>query len=310
MSAIGLVNLAQRLSNQGNPTSQETQSAQKTAPAEEKQGAQGLRQDSFTPSSLIGQGQTGAQAAGLFTAPQTTIFSPAATLLLQHQTAPQANQVSTAAQAAVGPDVSANTSVAQTANANVAAAAANATAAAAQVQTPAAANAETKTASAVNTQAAATTTPAIQPTTAQAVPVTTSSATSAAATTATPTSASAPATASTGTSAPATTGTTTAAADAATSSLAATQEQLQTLNLALAALGLNTQQIDQLDQVASIVNDYNPAAYTAQAFQLETLGQKAPAQTTSQAGAPQNANATPTTNNTAKAATAGTTANR
>lgn len=68
-------------------------------------------------------------------------------------------------------------------------------------------------------------------------------------------------------------------ATASTTSLAAAQEQLQSLNLALAALGLSTQDIRQLDQIASIRNNYNPSAYTAQAYQLEVLAQKAPAQT-------------------------------
>jgi hypothetical protein len=69
--------------------------------------------------------------------------------------------------------------------------------------------------------------------------------------------------------------------------------QLQALNLALAALGLNTQDINQLDQIASIINDYNPSLFTAQAYQLEALAQKAPAQTP-----PTSANARPAANTT------------
>jgi hypothetical protein len=85
---------------------------------------------------------------------------------------------------------------------------------------------------------------------------------------------------------------------------------LQALNLALAALGLNTQDINQLDQIASIINDYNPSLFTAQAYQLEALAQQAPAQ----APATTNANAQPAANTTtitggnaaaAKAAAAG-----
>jgi hypothetical protein len=79
-------------------------------------------------------------------------------------------------------------------------------------------------------------------------------------------------------------------------SLVVTQEQLQALNLALAALGLNTQDIQQLDQIASAVNDYHPVAYTARALQLKALGKRSPTQATVPAGAnarpaPANANA-------------------
>ena len=41
------------------------------------------------------------------------------------------------------------------------------------------------------------------------------------------------------------------------------QQQIQALNNALAALGLDPQQIQELDQIASIIKDFNPAAYTA-----------------------------------------------
>jgi hypothetical protein len=61
------------------------------------------------------------------------------------------------------------------------------------------------------------------------------------------------------------------------------------LNLALAALGLSTQDIEQLDQIASTINDYNPSAFTAQAYQLEALA-RASAQA---AAARANAQATP-----------------
>jgi hypothetical protein len=74
------------------------------------------------------------------------------------------------------------------------------------------------------------------------------------------------------------------------------QQQLQSLNLALAALGLSTQDIDQLDHVASTINDYNPSAFTAQAYRLEALAQasaQAAAATRSNVqAAPNNANAT------------------
>ncbi|MGH9741172.1 MAG: hypothetical protein ACRD51_02345 [Candidatus Acidiferrum sp.] len=53
-----------------------------------------------------------------------------------------------------------------------------------------------------------------------------------------------------------------------------TQQQLQTLNQALASLGLSPQDIQKLDQIASIINDFNPAAFTALAYQLEELAKQ------------------------------------
>jgi hypothetical protein len=70
---------------------------------------------------------------------------------------------------------------------------------------------------------------------------------------------------------------------------------LQALNLSLAALGLSRQDINQLDQIASTINDYSPAAYTARAFQLEALAQRPPAPPPA---ATTRANKVPTPNNT------------
>ena len=83
-----------------------------------------------------------------------------------------------------------------------------------------------------------------------------------------------------------------AATTAAATSLASAQEQLQSLNLALAALGLSTQDIEQLDQIASTINDYNPSAFTAQAYQLEAL-----ARVSAQAASAARANAQANPNN-------------
>jgi hypothetical protein len=52
------------------------------------------------------------------------------------------------------------------------------------------------------------------------------------------------------------------------------QEQLQTLNITLAALGLNNADIQSLDRIASLVKDFNPDAYTRLVFQLESLAQQ------------------------------------
>ncbi len=108
---------------------------------------------------------------------------------------------------------------------------------------------------------------------------------------------------------------------AATSNLAITQRQLQGLNQALAALGLSQQDIQQLDRIASIINDFNPSAFTALAYQLEVLAQQVAPQAAASANTPPvtaNAAATnPAANGTVAAntapvnasATAGTAAN-
>ena len=57
-----------------------------------------------------------------------------------------------------------------------------------------------------------------------------------------------------------------------------TQAQLLTLNAALVALGLNAQEIAQIDQIAGIVNDFSPLAYTSLVYQLEAAAQAAAAQ--------------------------------
>lgn len=50
-----------------------------------------------------------------------------------------------------------------------------------------------------------------------------------------------------------------------------TQQQLQPLNEALLSLGLSQQDIQKLDQIAAISNDFSPAAFTALAYQMEEL---------------------------------------
>ncbi len=52
------------------------------------------------------------------------------------------------------------------------------------------------------------------------------------------------------------------------------QTQLNTLNNALAALGLSAVNIRQIDRVASVINDFNPTAFTSLAYQLEAQAQK------------------------------------
>jgi hypothetical protein len=53
----------------------------------------------------------------------------------------------------------------------------------------------------------------------------------------------------------------------------AQQTQLQALNNALAAIGLSAADIREVDRVASLINDFNPAAFTSLAYQLEAQPQ-------------------------------------
>ena len=56
------------------------------------------------------------------------------------------------------------------------------------------------------------------------------------------------------------------------------QIQLQSLNAALPALGLTNEEIQQIDRIASLVHDFNPAAYANLINQFEALAQQAAAQ--------------------------------
>ena len=81
-----------------------------------------------------------------------------------------------------------------------------------------------------------------------------------------------------------------AASTATSQGSVAQQTQLNTLNNALAALGLSAADIQKIDQIASLNNDYDPAAFTSLVYQLEAQAQNAstqslPAQT---ADAPSN----------------------
>jgi hypothetical protein len=56
---------------------------------------------------------------------------------------------------------------------------------------------------------------------------------------------------------------------------AATQDQLQALNNALAALGLDHADILVVDRVASRLHDFNLTAFTSLVYQLEALARDA-----------------------------------
>lgn len=53
----------------------------------------------------------------------------------------------------------------------------------------------------------------------------------------------------------------------------AVQQQLQTLNNSLAALGLSAADIQKVDQVAGLIKDFNPTAFTSLVYQLEAVAQ-------------------------------------
>ena len=53
------------------------------------------------------------------------------------------------------------------------------------------------------------------------------------------------------------------------------QTQLNTLNNALAALGLSAADIQEIDQIASLTSDFKPTAFTSLAYQLEAQAQNA-----------------------------------
>jgi hypothetical protein len=63
------------------------------------------------------------------------------------------------------------------------------------------------------------------------------------------------------------------------------QVEIQALNAALPALGLTNAQIQQIDRIASLVHNFNPAAYTNLVNQFEALAQGAAQQSAAYAPA-------------------------
>ena len=259
MSLVGLVNLAERLLNQGSTQGQDTAAQQKAANPQPAAVTQGPAEDLFTPSAQNGQAQATEQDAGLFNVAQFTFFSAAADFLLGQGT--QAATVGTATNG--GGNTAAASGAAQT----TLAPAGTAPALVALVQptgntAPVAANQGVGAlANAANTQAAAPATDVAATTNANAT-----------------------------------------AAPQPTGSLAV-QQQLQALNTALAALGLDPQEIQQLDQIASVINDFNPNAFTSLAYQIEELAQAqqaaqpTPANEAANGNPATNANVTPANGN-------------
>jgi len=77
--------------------------------------------------------------------------------------------------------------------------------------------------------------------------------------------------------APAASGTTTNSAQDASSPAASAelQNKIRQLNASLPALGLTNNEIQQIDRIASLIKNFNPAAYTDLVNQFEALAQKA-----------------------------------
>lgn len=98
MSSVSLVSLSERLLNQNAAQGQDVQASQKSSTPQDNQEALNVAQDQFTPSAQNNRAQTSAQAAGLFSVPQSQLFSPAANSLLQQVPSSPTNQNSAAGQ--------------------------------------------------------------------------------------------------------------------------------------------------------------------------------------------------------------------
>ena len=215
MSVTSVVNLTDGLL--GQPATQETHDLLASTTASSSTSLSALPQDEFVPSSLADSADSTAQAAGLFSAPNTSALPSSGTSLL------------------ATPTVDATQSNTEAADATSSASGSNAQASAtSQIASPSAA----------------------------------------------PDSA---------------TSTSSSSSSVAPGSIAQ-QTQLNTLNNALAALGLSAADIQQIDRVASLINDFNPTAFTSLAYQLEAQAQNSAAQNSAVAQvtqAPRTTTATP-----------------
>jgi hypothetical protein len=77
-----------------------------------------------------------------------------------------------------------------------------------------------------------------------------------------------------------------AAANAPASGIAAVEKQLQALNNSLAALGLSAADIRKVDQIATVINNFNPTSFTSLVYQLEGLAANAAQQEGNAANSP------------------------
>ena len=92
-----------------------------------------------------------------------------------------------------------------------------------------------------------------------------------------------------------TTASSSAASSVSPSRSVTTQTQLDSLNNALQALGLSAADIQQVDQVAQLTNDFSPTSFTSLVYQLEALARNSAPQTQT----PPTANANASSNNAA-----------
>jgi hypothetical protein len=245
MSLVGLVNLAERLLNQGSTQGQDAPVTQNGSASNGANSAGAGVEDLFTPSGQNSGGANAAQDAGLFTAPRTSVFTAAANLLLGRNAPPAQPATATSPTGASGNGVESTTAT------NAASASGS--------PAPAPALGANDT---------------IRPIIA-AGPLAGAGANGANGSNNSSGSANGTAT-SPGSVANASSSANASAANASTStasSVLASETQLQSLNNSLAALGLTAQQIDQIDQIASIINDFNPDFFTALAYQLQAAAQ-------------------------------------
>jgi hypothetical protein len=241
MSLIGPINLNQQVLNLTLGQGQDTQATATTAaPTTNKNDSATAVEDQFTSSAQTGQNQDTAEAAGLFQVGRTAIFSAAAQFLLTQTNPPAQNTVPPPTRQPAAANISAAPS--QEAAATVIINKTPVTLAA-PATAPLASNATNPIILNTATPASAAGTPA-------------------------PTTAGSPAAAPLATTA------------AASTNVAATQAQLQALNSSLAALGLPASDFAQIDQIASIINDFNPVAFSAQVTQLEATAQTTPQEKT------------------------------
>jgi hypothetical protein len=239
MALTGLVNLTEQFLNQIAAQTQNTTAASNNT-VSSTQSENGEPVDQFTPSTQ--NVQTAAQAAGLFTVSQFALFSAAAGLLLTQADTPATSQTNNTGENNTTNPFTTTTALAALPNNPVGTAFA---------LLPAAVNSTEDT----NTNTNAAQGRAVANNSEQANAAVQASAA-----------------ANISTAAPTTnTGTSPAGSPAV-------QNQLQSLNSALAALGLNATEIQEIDQIASLIQDFNPSVFTSLAYQLEDLSQQATSQ--------------------------------
>ena len=330
MALTGIVNLADRLLSQSQSQAQTEQSAPDASAKVSPENSAPTKApaapstDAFTSSTQSPAANASAQAAGLFSVNTLSLFTTAANFLLGSGNTAGSSPITTPAASATNATPVTTTNAAsaattattpagtQTASAvggegtNVIAIARESVPLAALLQNSNAAVQPVVTARATTNTAATSTATA---------PASTAAASTAAASaipTITGSSADAPSAAATttGTSAPANTSANTDGSDSVLAAVppplpsvaqaATTNNELQALNDLLAAEGLSSSQIAQVDNVAQALDNYNPTAYSSLVNQLEFA-----AQTRTSLAATASAQIVPTITNPSTAAVTG-----